>query len=200
MHRLACFDIGGVLVRIARTWQEAAGVAGIEHHLGEETASLFTYAPLDAFQTGLTPYDLYLDQLAQDLGSDREGAHRAHNHILMEEYPGIPELVARLKAEGWATACLSNTNAPHWKELTDPARFPSVAGLDFRLASHELGAIKPSPEIFAAFEDRTGYKGSEIAFFDDLPANVEAARAAGWDAHLVDPHGDPASAMATILF
>ncbi|RYG36159.1 HAD family hydrolase [bacterium] len=198
--RLACFDIGGVLVRIARTWQEAAAAAGVSHNLGEEAVSLFTYAPLDAFQTGLTPYDLYLDQLAQDLGCDGEAADQCHTHILVEEYPGIPELLARLKAEGWTTACLSNTNAPHWKELTDPERFPTVAGLDFRIASHELNAIKPSPEIFDAFEARTGFSAARITFFDDLPDNVTAAKAAGWDAHLIDPHGDPATQMRDLLF
>ncbi|RYG43837.1 HAD family hydrolase [bacterium] len=200
MNRLACFDIGGVLVRIARTWQEAAAAAGVSHRLSEEAVSLFTYAPLDTFQTGLTPYDLYLEQLAQDLGCDGEAADRCHSHILIEEYPGIPELLAQLKAAGWTTACLSNTNAPHWKELTDPSRFPTVAGLDYRIASHELNAAKPSPEIFDAFEARTGFAPRQITFFDDLPDNVAAAQAAGWDAHLIDPHGDPAAQMRAVLF
>jgi len=38
-----------------------------------------------------------------------------------------------------------------------------------------------------------------ILFFDDTPANVEAARAAGWRAHLVDPAGDPPAQVRSVL-
>jgi putative hydrolase of the HAD superfamily len=44
----------------------------------------------------------------------------------------------------------------------------------------DLGWAKPAPEFFKAIEARTGLAPSELAFIDDKPANVEAARACGW--------------------
>ena len=46
----------------------------------------------------------------------------------------------------------------------------------------DLGWAKPAPEFFRAIEARTGLAPCEIAFIDDKPANVEAARACGWRA------------------
>ena len=48
----------------------------------------------------------------------------------------------------------------------------------------DLGAKKPDPAFFAAIEARTGFAPGEMLLVDDLPANVEAARAAGWGAVL----------------
>ena len=46
--------------------------------------------------------------------------------------------------------------------------------------SAALGAMKPEPSYF----DRATAKLGEIIFFDDSQANVDAAAAAGWRAHL----------------
>ena len=59
--------------------------------------------------------------------------------------------------------------------------------------------MKPDAAIFGAVEDATGRRGDEILFFDDLPANVEGARAHGWRAVLIDPDGDPAAQVLTAL-
>jgi putative hydrolase of the HAD superfamily len=56
--------------------------------------------------------------------------------------------------------------------------------------SSELGWRKPSPEFFAAIEDRLGLKGSELLLVgDDLENDYLAARACGWQAILIDPRG-----------
>jgi putative hydrolase of the HAD superfamily len=48
----------------------------------------------------------------------------------------------------------------------------------------DLGWAKPAPEFFKAIEARTDLTPSDIAFIDDRPANVEAARACGWRAEV----------------
>ena len=48
----------------------------------------------------------------------------------------------------------------------------------------DLGWAKPAREFFTAIEARTGLVPSEIAFIDDKPATVEAARACGWRAEV----------------
>lgn len=50
----------------------------------------------------------------------------------------------------------------------------------------ELGSGKPDPEFYAAIEARTGFAPDEIAFIDDKQANVDAALARGWRAHVWD--------------
>jgi epoxide hydrolase-like predicted phosphatase len=50
--------------------------------------------------------------------------------------------------------------------------------------SHEVGLLKPDPRIFALATDRLGVRPEEIAFLDDVEANVDAARAVGWHAVL----------------
>ena len=44
----------------------------------------------------------------------------------------------------------------------------------------ELGCRKSDPQFYAAVEARTGFAPDEMLLLDDTPANVEAARQAGW--------------------
>ena len=48
--------------------------------------------------------------------------------------------------------------------------------------SHEVGLVKPEPEIFELTARRLAVRPEEIVFLDDQPGHVEAARAAGWHA------------------
>lgn len=52
--------------------------------------------------------------------------------------------------------------------------------------SAALGCGKPDPAFFTAVEARTGFAPAELTLIDDKPANVEAARAAGWGGVLWD--------------
>ena len=111
----------------------------------------------------------------------------------------MAELVARLNAGGRVrTACLSNTNRAHWT-LMQRGAFPAFQALQIRHASHILGVAKPSPAIYRAFEERTGRSGAEILFFDDREDNVDAARAAGWLAVVVNTLAGPAAEIARHL-
>lgn len=85
-------------------------------------------------------------------------------------------------------ACLSNSNPLHWERNLAVHRI--AERFDLCLASHELRALKPEPQIFAAALARLGVAAGAVAFFDDSPANVAGARACGIDAHLVDGVAD----------
>ncbi len=50
--------------------------------------------------------------------------------------------------------------------------------------SHELGAEKPDLESYLMVAERAGLPPESLLFFDDLPANVERARRAGWQAEV----------------
>jgi FMN phosphatase YigB (HAD superfamily) len=125
----------------------------------------------------------------------------------LNEYPGALGLVQELnRLPGVTTACLSNTNAAHWRRLANEdgrAAYPSVLELRQRLASHLLGCAKPDAQIYAraqaAFFGDQGGTPEQIVFFDDLLENVEAARAQGWTAFQVDHEGDTVRQMRTHL-
>ncbi len=126
-------------------------------------------------------------------------AKRIHHASSCEELSGALALVDAVRDAGITTACLSNTNHPHWVRLVHhdgvaplagEPEYPSIARLDRQFASHLLGLAKPDPAIYVEFERLVGLSGRHILFFDDLAKNVDAARCRGWRAHRIDPQRD----------
>jgi HAD superfamily hydrolase (TIGR01509 family) len=56
--------------------------------------------------------------------------------------------------------------------------------------SSELRLRKPDPEAFIAVAGLTGFRPSELCFFDDSPENVGGARTAGMPSVLVESTND----------
>ena len=95
----------------------------------------------------------------------------------------LPEsvaLVRRLRRPGVPMFFLSNMPAPYADELE--RRHDFVRAFDAGVFSGRVGLIKPEPAIFAAAAERFATAPAELAFIDDHRANVDAARAAGWNA------------------
>ncbi|MDX2065448.1 MAG: HAD-IA family hydrolase [Fimbriimonadaceae bacterium] len=199
MARWVCFDIGGVMVEIAQTWADALKTAALAPGRNDLPGMLPELDVMNRYQSGEATYPEYLAGMADALGITAEAADRVHRHILKREYPGIADLVADLRTQGISTSCLSNTNAPHWEDLTDPAKFPTVAGLSACHASHLFRLGKPDPAIYRAFEAAVGAEPGDIVFFDDNLRNVEVANECGWRAYRIDPFGDPPAAMRAHL-
>jgi len=86
---------------------------------------------------------------------------------------------AGLRDRGLRTAILSNSG-PGAREAERHYGFEAIT--DDIVYSHEVGLKKPDPAVFALAASRLGVVPVEIAFLDDVPANVEAARVAGWHA------------------
>ncbi len=205
--RVVCFDLGGVVVRICRTWEQACARAGIPVREPSRfaAADLATrrHALVDAYQTGRLECDAFWRDIAKatdDLYSPNE-ILRIHDAWIMEEYHGIDALVEAINDRpGITTACLSNTNARHWSSIRGE-REPSHAGsravarLHRTLVSHELGLAKPNPAIYAAAERILEARPEHILFFDDLPENTQAAAERGWNAVTVDHEGDTVAQM-----
>ncbi len=193
--KVVCFDLGGVLVRITLNVAEAglrAGVPGLPDVMFTDLACFLDY------QAGRLGTEDYGVALSECLGVSVEEALAVHNHIPIEPFPGTLELIQDLNSSV-ITACLSNTNELHWREMLGSGRFPNVQALQVPVASHELGMEKPDPEIFEAFEQLVGVGGAEIVFFDDSYVNVAAAQSRGWQAHLIDATGDPSRQMRKML-
>jgi FMN phosphatase YigB (HAD superfamily) len=210
--RVVCFDLGGVLVRICRSWPEACGVAGIDVR-GEsagEAHGLARQQLMDRFGTGALNEAEWVRRLSTALGAcySVDELMRIHHAWTRAEYEGAARLIDDLHDAGIPTACLSNTNHSHWarlvhhdgqQALAGAPEYPAVMRLRQRFASHLMGLAKPDPAIYRAFEKATGWTGRQILFFDDLPENVAAARAVGWNAELVDPHTETVPQLRSAL-
>lgn len=94
--------------------------------------------------------------------------------------PASVALLERVRAWGRPVYFLSNMPAPYADELE--RRHGFVRGFDAGVFSARVGLIKPDPAIFVLAAQRFGQPAGELLLLDDHPANVEAARAAGWQA------------------
>jgi len=82
------------------------------------------------------------------------------------------------------TAILSNSG-PGAREAERMHGFEDIT--DDIVYSHEVGLAKPDPAVYDLTTRRLGVGPAEVVFLDDVAANVDAARAAGWHAvHHVD--------------
>lgn len=64
----------------------------------------------------------------------------------------------------------------------EEARYGFSSMTDLAIYSHEEGVRKPDPRIFALASERLGIVPAEIVYLDDVLANVDAARACGFQA------------------
>ncbi|SMR84115.1 putative hydrolase of the HAD superfamily [Aliiroseovarius halocynthiae] len=90
--------------------------------------------------------------------------------------------IADLRTQGVKVYFATNQEAARAAYLWDVLGLRDFA--DGMLCSAALGAAKPSSAFFQAAITHTGAKPHHHLLVDDSAANVEAARKAGWQAHL----------------
>ncbi|HEY9067265.1 MAG TPA: HAD family phosphatase [Burkholderiaceae bacterium] len=89
-------------------------------------------------------------------------------------------LLHRLHQAGHALYYLSNMPAPYAEHLEVNHDF--IALFRAGIFSARVNLIKPDPAIFAHATEVFGIEPEQTLFIDDLARNIEAARAAGWQA------------------
>jgi putative hydrolase of the HAD superfamily len=202
--RLIVFDLGRVLVRICENWRHAFEVARIE--LGsveiDDARRTALRELVFANESGRMDHDEFCRRAGELFNVPSAHVAAMSDVYLLGVYPGAVELIDELHESGYATACLSNTNANHWRLMSDPAA-PCCLPLErlrHRFGSHLIGLRKPDEAIYAHLERETGFSGPQIVFFDDMIENVEGATRRGWRAHLIDRERDqPVAQMREIL-
>ena len=198
--RVVCLDWGGVLLRICRSWEEACTAAGLALP-GEPVSEGIRRKRRELsehYQLGRMHCDAYFQAVA-DLspGYASSDIRRLHDAYLIDEYHGALQLAQELAGHARVRgALLSNTNHSHWLRQSD---FTAAATLPHRVASYQQGLAKPEPKFYEALEAAVGARAEQIAFFDDLQPNIDAARAMGWQAVRVDPDGDTIAQVRTAL-
>ncbi len=199
--KIVVFDLGGVLVRVARSWGDAARYANVTPMPAwADDVALSDFPGFEAYQAESIGWNEYAQSLRSHFGlTSLEQAKRLHDGILMGPYPGTLELIVSVKQAGTQVGCLSNTNAAHWPHLSDPTQYPAIAELQVPVASHQVGIGKPDPAFFRHLQDQAKAEPHEILFFDDSPTHVRAGAECGWQSFLIDPQKDTAVQMRSIL-
>ena len=186
------FDFAGVLFR----WHPPSMIRREVPHLAPDDASAAHWAreifqgyvgDWLEFDRGLLDLPAVIERIVGRTGLARADVQRIVDAVPHELQP-IPEtveLLGRLHDAGRRLLFLSNMPAPYAAHLEREHAF--VRWFEDGVFSGRVRAAKPEPAIFQLAAERFRTPPSELVFLDDVPENVEAARALGWNAlHFTD--------------
>jgi 2-haloacid dehalogenase len=183
MNKAVVFDIGRVLFH----WQLGALFEKLIDD-PEELAWFLSHVVTEEWHfehdRGRALADMVPERIA--LFPQYEPHIRAYATRFNETVPGpvegSHELVERLAGAGVPLYCMTNFGDEFFAMFrpTQPIfdRFADI------IVSGTEKVAKPEARIYEIVEERSGRTGAQLFFTDDNPANIEAARARGWDAHL----------------
>jgi putative hydrolase of the HAD superfamily len=189
MIKAVVFDFGNVISEPHDTgcYRRMGDITGLgEAFFGE----MFWKYRADFDRGTLRAHAMYRKILADAGMTGTEGELDALAGKLVEEdlaswfhiSESVTEWGRSLKASGLALGVLSNMPQDFLARYrADIALFNEA---DVAVFSCECGLIKPDKPIYLELIRRLGCRSDEIAFFDDIAANVEGARAVGINAFL----------------
>ena len=178
-------DLGNVIVSFDRehSFRQMATVAGIDAVAVQQT--LATHRLSEALERGAVDWPQFHAEFCRLTGTAPASEALAHaaSDMFSLNIAMLP-VIAGLERAGVPLGILSNTCGIHWNHLR-ASRYAVVPGnCVATVLSHEVAALKPEPAIYARAAEQVGVRPERIFFCDDIPAHVEAARAAGWDAEV----------------
>lgn len=177
------FDLGGVLIDwnprylYRRLFQ--GDETGMEHFLANVCTQAWNERQ-DAGRSAAEAENELLARFPQHTAYIR-AYYRDFDYMLRGALEETVRVLEALDARGAALYALSN-----WSAETFPIarrRFPFLSRFRDIVVSGDLKIKKPDPRIFAHLISRNALTPAATLFIDDSPVNVEAARAAGWQAH-----------------
>ena len=176
------FDMGNVLLyfdhrRAARQMAEVAGMTEVE-----VWQIVFGDDLQGRFERGQMTSRGFYDEFCELSGKrpDFDALERAGSDIFWPNRSIFP-VINQLRSTGNRIGVLSNTSRSHWEYCVGRYRLIE-AGFEQHALSFDIGAMKPDAAIYRAAAEMAGLEPAEIFFTDDTAGQVEAARAAGFDA------------------
>lgn len=183
------FDFGAVLFRwhpasfLARVWPHR--VADAESGTAVAAEFFQNYSgDWGAFDQGLIDAATVTERVAIRTGWPRAEVEQVVRAVPdeLQLLPDTVELIKDLKRAGHRLFYLSNMPEPYADHLE--RHYPLHEWFESGLFSGRVKQSKPSAEIYRLATERFGVASASCLFLDDHPANIEAARAAGWQALL----------------
>ena len=128
--------------------------------------------------------DMVPERIAQYPAYERhiKAYEERFNETITGPVEGVHPIVRELKDAGVPLYCLTNFGHEFWHGFR-PTK-PIFDLFEDIVVSGTEKVAKPEPRIYEIVEERSGRSESDLFFTDDNSANIEAAQARGWDAHL----------------
>jgi FMN phosphatase YigB (HAD superfamily) len=179
-YQALVFDLGGVIA----THDNALLYRRIAAHCAapDALARIREAAADPDLATGRIPVSEIHRRLAETLGMTVDWPDFARiwcSHLGLD-----PAMLAYVEALALDRRVLlfSNTNAEHWDFLVQLSG-GRLGRLEAWL-SHEIGLMKPDAAAFLTVAGRAGLEPERCLFVDDVAANIDGARSAGFQALL----------------
>lgn len=198
MTTTVVFDFAGVVF----AWQPLALLQRVlpQHATDEASARHWAQQVFQGYEGDWAEFDrgtVEPAELVQRIAR-RTGLAPAQARAVVDAVPldfspiaGTVALIEQLHRRGHRLCFLSNMPAPYADHLD--ATNPFLRRFSDGIYSGRVGRIKPERAMFDLAAQRFGRAPGELLFFDDVQANVDAARAAGWQARWF-AHPDGAAA------
>jgi putative hydrolase of the HAD superfamily len=179
--RFVVFDLGQVLASPPDIYHAPAELLGVDPDAYRE----LYWSHRRAYDTGGSRVEYWqpiLDRLGvQPSGELISNLATLDADLWTELRPTASDLLQVVQGWNVQTALLSNAPIVLGKAIR---RTAWAAAFDFIFISAELGVTKPDPVVYDMVTAELSADPAEIAFIDDRSPNVDAAAAAGWNAHL----------------
>ena len=180
------FDFGGVMTTSTMPERVRACVSelGISWDGLERGFARYRQLMDGGFLTMDQMYDLiWADSNTSVTPEQRERIYEEDFASFLDGYRNMETLawMRELKESGYRIGILSNMS--HEFSLRFRETFPEfVEVADAMVLSGDEGMFKPQRRIYDLLRDRIGLPAEELCFVDDVEANCDGARAAGWQA------------------
>lgn len=181
MIKTFIFDLGNVIVAFDHN-KTAAHLASVCAHTSDVIFGKAIASPLvQRYNLGEITSAEFFEALSRELELRMEYSDFASAwNCTFAMKPLISEQFMSDLADRYKLLLLSDTNELHFDYIRE--HFPVLDYFDDFVLSHQVGAAKPSAEIFQFAVATAGCAPEECFFIDDLPVNVEGAKKCGINA------------------
>jgi glucose-1-phosphatase len=185
MPKFLYFDLGNVLLFFdhRRAARQLAALAGVDE------GAVFDYIFASDLNTrcdaGLVTGPEFAAGFREQFSceADDGAIFRASSRIFRVNTP-MKGIVSQLRTAGHRLGILSNTCDMHFDWFGSGYYSPIPEAFDVIVLSYRLQLSKPDRAIYEQAARQAGVAPEDVFYVDDMPANVEGARAAGFDAVL----------------
>ncbi|MBS0057021.1 glucose-1-phosphatase [Yersinia sp. Marseille-Q3913] len=185
---LYIFDLGNVIVdidfkRVLGVWSKLSGVP-----LATLSERFTMGEVFQQHERGEVSDEDFARQLSDEMGVSLSFEQFAEGWqaVFVALRPEVIAIMHKLREEGHRVVVLSNTNRLHCNHW--PQHYPEVAAAaDHMYLSQDLGMRKPEARIYQHVLNAESTPAEQAIFFDDVEANIVAARIEGITAiHVTD--------------
>ncbi|MBX9496703.1 glucose-1-phosphatase [Yersinia enterocolitica] len=177
---LYIFDLGNVIVdidfkRVLGVWSKLSSVP-----LATLSERFTMGEVFQQHERGEISDEDFARQLSDEMGLSLSFEQFAEGWqaVFVALRPEVISIMQKLRAEGHRVVVLSNTNRLHCNYW--PQHYPEVAAAaDHMYLSQDLGMRKPEARIYQHVLSVENIPAEQAVFFDDVEANIVAARIEG---------------------